>query len=88
MTWPSPEPPDDCGDGQVIRLVGANDPPPSAAELLLLELLADGLKDEAVARALGVSVRTVRRMVAELMNRLDARSRFQAAILAKQRGWL
>jgi DNA-binding CsgD family transcriptional regulator len=85
---PSPEPPDDCGDGQVIRLVGATDPPPSAAELLLLELLADGLKDEAVARALGVSVRTVRRMVAELMNRLDARSRFQAAILAKQRGWL
>ncbi|MBL7623061.1 helix-turn-helix domain-containing protein [Frankia sp. AgB1.8] len=60
----------------------------SAAELLLLALLADGLKDEAVARALGVSVRTVRRMVAELMHRLDARSRFQAALLAQRKGWL
>jgi DNA-binding NarL/FixJ family response regulator len=61
---------------------------PTASELLLLRLLADGSKDEAAARALGVSVRTVRRMVADLMRRLDARSRFQAGILAQRRGWL
>jgi DNA-binding CsgD family transcriptional regulator len=67
---------------------GADEQALSAAELLLLALLADGLKDEAVARALGVSVRTVRRMVAELMHRLDARSRFQAALLAQRKGWL
>ncbi|WP_045875299.1 LuxR C-terminal-related transcriptional regulator [Pseudofrankia sp. DC12] len=67
---------------------GATEQALSAAELLLLALLADGLKDEAVARALGVSVRTVRRMVAELMHRLDARSRFQAALLAQRKGWL
>lgn len=66
----------------------ADDAPPSPAELLLLQLLADGAKDEAAARSLGVSVRTVRRMVADLMRRLDARSRFQAGILAKRRGWL
>ena len=69
-------------------LDGTADEALSAAELLLLALLGDGLKDEAVARALGVSVRTVRRMVAELMHRLDARSRFQAALLAQRRGWL
>jgi DNA-binding CsgD family transcriptional regulator len=61
---------------------------PTVSELLLLRLLADGSKDEAAARALGVSVRTVRRMVADLMRRLDARSRFQAGILAQRRGWL
>jgi DNA-binding NarL/FixJ family response regulator len=61
---------------------------PSEQERLLLRLLGDGVKDEAVARALGVSVRTVRRMIADLMRRLGARSRFQAGVLAIQRGWL
>jgi DNA-binding CsgD family transcriptional regulator len=69
---------------------GARDPQPggpSEQERLLLRLLGDGVKDEAAARALGVSVRTVRRMIADLMRRLDARSRFQAGIMAIQRGW-
>ena len=39
-------------------------------------------------RKLGVSVRTVRRMVAQLMHRLGARSRFQAGVKAADRGWL
>lgn len=64
--------------------------PDSVSELerSLLRLLSLGAKDEAAARQLGVSVRTVRRMVADVMRRLDARSRFQAGILAAQRGWL
>ncbi len=61
---------------------------PSDAERLLLRLLSLGVKDEAAARHLGVSVRTVRRMIADLMTRLDARSRFQAGTLATRRGWL
>jgi hypothetical protein len=87
-------PPDDDGGDVPDRpghgLAAGADPQarPTPAEVLLLTLLADGLKDEAAARALGVSVRTVRRMVAEFMDRLGARSRFQAAILAKTRGWL
>ena len=60
----------------------------SELERSLLRLLSLGAKDEAAARHLGVSVRTVRRMVADLMRRLDARSRFQAGILAAQRDWL
>jgi DNA-binding CsgD family transcriptional regulator len=54
----------------------------------LLRLLADGTKDDAVARQLGVSVRTVRRQIAELMERLGASSRFEAGVMAVQRGWL
>ncbi len=65
-----------------------NNSGPSDSERLLLRLLSLGAKDEAAARHLGVSVRTVRRMIADLMRRMDARSRFQAGILAAERGWL
>lgn len=54
----------------------------------LLELLAAGLKDETVARHLGVSVRTVRRESAALLDRLGAQTRFQAGVEAARRGWL
>lgn len=54
----------------------------------LLALLARGAKDEQVARVQSVSVRTVRARVAALMTALGARSRFQLATLAAQRGWL
>lgn len=66
---------------------------PEAAELNtrereLLSLLSAGSTDESAASRLGVSVRTVRRMVADIMNRLGARSRFQAGVKAADRGWL
>lgn len=66
---------------------------PDAAELNprekeLLALLSSGSTDESAAARLGVSVRTVRRMVADIMNRLGARSRFQAGVKAADRGWL
>lgn len=57
-------------------------------EARLLELLAAGLKDEAIARHLGISVRTVRRESAALLDRLGAATRFQAGIEAARRGWL
>ncbi|MFF0151907.1 LuxR C-terminal-related transcriptional regulator [Micromonospora sp. NPDC005203] len=57
-------------------------------ERALLELLGQGLTDEAAAARLGVSARTARRMMADLMERLQARSRFEAGLKAAQRGWL
>ncbi|MEY9925419.1 DNA-binding CsgD family transcriptional regulator [Catenulispora sp. GP43] len=54
----------------------------------LLRLLADGLTDEAAAKRLGISARTVRRIMADLMDRLDAESRFEAGVEAARRGWL
>lgn len=59
-----------------------------AREKELLSLLSAGSTDESAAARLGVSVRTVRRMVADIMNRLGARSRFQAGVKAADRGWL
>ncbi|HZM74118.1 MAG TPA: LuxR C-terminal-related transcriptional regulator [Candidatus Limnocylindrales bacterium] len=60
----------------------------AADERLLLELLGEGLKDEAVAKRLSVSVRTVRRKICELQRRLGAQSRFQAGLLAARRRWV
>lgn len=60
----------------------------TAQDRAVLELLAQGHTDEMIARKLAVSVRTVRRMTAGLMNRLDASSRFQAGVLAVARGWV
>ena len=54
----------------------------------LLEQLAAGAQDEQIARRLGLSLRTVRRRVAEVMAELGATSRFQAGVEAARRGWL
>ncbi len=54
----------------------------------LLSLLAKGHTDATAARRLGVSLRTVRRMNAELTARMQVRSRFQAGAEAARRGWV
>ncbi|WP_256103498.1 helix-turn-helix transcriptional regulator [Streptomyces sp. ODS05-4] len=53
-----------------------------------VKLLAEGLTDEAIAKRLAVSHRTARRIASELMERLGARSRFEAGARAAQRGWI
>ncbi|MBW5481783.1 helix-turn-helix domain-containing protein [Streptomyces bambusae] len=60
----------------------------TAGEQELLKLLAAGMTDEAAGKRLGVSLRTVRRQMAALMERLNATSRFEAGLKAAQRGWL
>ncbi|MGY1496727.1 response regulator transcription factor [Streptomyces sp. QTS52] len=67
---------------------GAGDGELSEGERTLMRLLTAGLKDEAVARHLGVSLRTLRRRVSELQDRLGASSRFQLGVRAAQRGWV
>ncbi|MDI9886517.1 helix-turn-helix transcriptional regulator [Streptomyces sp. HNM0645] len=57
-------------------------------ERQLLRLLAQGHTDAIVARRLGIGVRTARRMMADIMTRLGARSRFEAGAKAVRRGWL
>ncbi|MGW5399406.1 helix-turn-helix transcriptional regulator [Streptomyces sp. NPDC003952] len=54
----------------------------------LLRLLSQGMTDEAAGHQLGVSLSTVRRSMAALMERLGARSRFEAGLRAAQHGWL
>lgn len=54
----------------------------------LLQLLTAGFKDQAIARHLDVSMRTVRRRLANLMATYGLTSRFQLGQLAVQRGWV
>ncbi|TDO58256.1 sugar-specific transcriptional regulator TrmB [Kribbella sp. VKM Ac-2571] len=57
-------------------------------ERRLLDLLVIGTKDEAVARALGISLRTLHRRMHRLLQTLDADTRFQAGLQAARRGWV
>lgn len=52
----------------------------------LVPLLVAGLGDQAIARQLGVSPRTLSRQLAALLELLGARTRFQAGVLAVARG--
>ncbi len=55
---------------------------------LLLTQLAAGAKDEQIARTLDLSLRTVRRRIAALLDDLGVDTRFQAGVEAARRGWL
>lgn len=54
----------------------------------VLQLMADGRTDEAIAHSLGVSTRTVGRVITGLLTHLGARSRFQAGMRAVEYGYL
>lgn len=54
----------------------------------LLSLLMAGFKDQAIARQLGVDIRTVQRRARRLMDALGVETRFQAGLQAARRNWL
>lgn len=58
----------------------------SQLEVRILRCLSAGLKDEQAARRLEISVRTYRRRVTALCDRLHASSRFEAGVAAAKRG--
>ncbi|WP_412077219.1 helix-turn-helix domain-containing protein [Streptomyces xanthophaeus] len=60
----------------------------TAQQATAVRLLSEGHTDDAIAKRLGVSSRTARRIANELMERLGARSRFEAGARAVQQGWL
>jgi DNA-binding CsgD family transcriptional regulator len=52
----------------------------------ILRLMATGLKDDVIARKLGMATRTCRRYMAGIMDELGATSRFQAGMIAAAQG--
>jgi DNA-binding CsgD family transcriptional regulator len=61
---------------------------PSGRSARVLQLMAAGRKDEAIARCLGVGVRTIRRDIAVLMGQLGEHTRAATVAAAIRRGWL
>jgi DNA-binding NarL/FixJ family response regulator len=57
-----------------------------ATRRAILRLMAEGDKDEAIARKMSMSVRTARRHIAEYMTQVGADSRFQAGVIAARTG--
>jgi DNA-binding NarL/FixJ family response regulator len=75
----------------MLKFLGSPDgsqPLLTSLEKRVLLALASSCKDEIAAREIDVSVRTYRRYVADLMARLGAVNRFQAALRAKEEGWI
>lgn len=73
---------------QAVPLDAPADDPLAEDDRALLMLLVSGLKDEAIARQLGWSIRTMRRRISRLHELLGAANRFQAGVIAARRGWL
>ncbi|HEX2295115.1 MAG TPA: helix-turn-helix transcriptional regulator [Actinomycetota bacterium] len=57
-------------------------------ELDVIELIANGHTDRAIARRLSVSVVTVRRRATSFRTKIGARNRAEAIAIAAGRGWL
>jgi DNA-binding CsgD family transcriptional regulator len=71
-----PPPPIESGDR----------PPPQ--QLAILQLMAEGLNDDAIASRTGLSVTTVRRHITAVLKRLNVTGRFAAGAAAHRRGWI
>lgn len=78
--------------------VSVPDPHPSAGDRRgdgpnertreILRLMSLGMKDDAIARVLGLSRRTIQKHISDVGLTLGARTRFQIALSAQERGWL
>lgn len=62
--------------------------PLSEQDRKIITLMAAGVTDDAIARRLRLSRRTVSRRIAILLDRLGATTRFQAGVQAAHRDWL
>lgn len=76
---------------EIARPFALDEPAPSAlnsVQRAILKGLAAGYSDEVLARRLDISVRTCRRHIAWMLEELGAESRFQAALKARDAGWI
>lgn len=71
-----------------LDATAAEDDPDGLRIRQVLTMLVSGQPDSAIARQLGISVRTVGRLVAEAGRRLQANSRIEVCLLALRAGWI
>jgi DNA-binding CsgD family transcriptional regulator len=71
---------------ELVAVPAAGGGGPTVPDRAILRLLADGATDRNIARALGISERSVSRQVGEISRRLGAKSRFQMGVRAVAAG--
>ncbi|MFI7276874.1 helix-turn-helix transcriptional regulator [Streptomyces sp. NPDC049879] len=74
--------------GDLIGAGAAREPELTETQRAVLDRMCAVSKDESGARQVGVSLRTYRRHIADLLAMLGADNRAQAALLARDRGWV
>lgn len=74
---------DACGEA-----VATGPPLLSSQEQAIIRMLAMGAKDDAIARQLSISPRTLSRTISTMLDRLGVQSRFQAAVQLTRAGLL
>lgn len=84
----------------VLRMTGDHDSPPPAAlnapapdeltgrEIEVLQMLARGLSNRAIAEAMVISDRTVQAHLTNIFAKMNVNSRLDAVLTAIRRGWL
>ena len=60
----------------------------TSREIEILRLIADGLKNQEIAKRLYLSVHTVKNHVHNILERLGVKSRWSAVTHAREKGWL
>ena len=75
------------GDGEAAP-AEPQDSMPTALDLRVLSLLLVGATDAAIAKQLGLGLRTVQRRVAHMMELAEVSTRLQLGWQAHERGWL
>ncbi|MET7858121.1 winged helix-turn-helix transcriptional regulator [Streptomyces sp. NPDC005318] len=78
----------DSGPGRPPITAADPDGRPPGRMRDILSLMCAGLTDDAIARVLGLSRRTIQKHISETAELLGVRTRFQIALLARERGWL
>lgn len=76
------------GDLPAASTVAPPGEPLTARERQVLELVAEGLPNKAIAHTLGISEHTAKFHVGSLLGKLDAGSRTEAVMIATRRGLL
>ena len=61
---------------------------PTREQQAILAMIGGGMTDEKIAERLGLSIRTLRRRVQELMAALGAENRFQLGVAAARKHWI
>ena len=79
-----------CERATPLRPAGPTEPGDrlTPTQQSVLELMAQGLQDDAIARRAGISTTTVRRHISAIMHRLGVSSRFAAGAAAQRQGWI
>lgn len=71
-----------------VRLFDINPMPLTGREQEILSLVAGGNSNKTIASQLGISVRTVKSHVANIMAKLNAMDRTHAVVIALKLGWI